>query len=252
VVAHHLGVPPETVVAHVGRSSYPPGPASGGSVTSRFTAPRMFSAANKARDRLLDLVAAEWSADRAALVIQDGYVSSGNRKMSWQDSCRLIPEGRITVSESDEGEFWKEPTGSEAVQFAEVEVDTETGIIRVIKIVALQEMGLPVNRLMAENQIVGAVIQGMSFALFEDRILDRQTGSMVNPNFDMYKIAGPVDVPEIVPIIWKERDDAGVNSLGEPPVIPTAGAIGCAVANALGAPVRTLPLTPARVLDAVP
>jgi xanthine dehydrogenase YagR molybdenum-binding subunit len=68
---------------------------------------------------------------------------------------------------------------------------------------------------------------------------------------DMYKIAGPKDVPEIVPIIWRSRTDAGVNSLGEPPTIPTAGAIACAVANAIGVQVRAMPLVPRNVLAAL-
>jgi xanthine dehydrogenase YagR molybdenum-binding subunit len=171
--------------------------------------------------------------------------------MNWAEACRLIPDDRLTASESEVGNFWNQPTQSEAVQFAEVEVDVETGIVRVAKIVALQEMGQPVNRLTAENQVIGAVIQGLSYALFENRILDRRTGAMVNANMDQYRVAGPVDIPEIVPILWKERDDAWVNSLGEPPVIPTAGAIATAVADAIGVQVRRLPLTPAQVLAAL-
>jgi xanthine dehydrogenase YagR molybdenum-binding subunit len=130
-------------------------------------------------------------------------------------------------------------------------VDTETGIIRVNKIVALQNVGLPVNRNTIENQITGAVIQGLSFCLFEDRILNRQTGTMVNANLDMYKIAGPVEVPEIVPVIWREDREVSVNSLGEPPIVPTAGAIATAVANAIGTQVRSMPLTPDKVLAAL-
>jgi xanthine dehydrogenase YagR molybdenum-binding subunit len=139
------------------------------------------------------------------------------------------------------------------VQFAEVDVDVETGIVQVKKVVALQEVGLPVNRHTIENQITGAVIQGLSFCLFEDRILNRQTGAMVNPNMDMYKIAGPKDVPEIIPIIWRSRpnEQVGVNSLGEPPCVPTPGAIACAVANAIGVQVRTMPLVSRNVLAAL-
>jgi xanthine dehydrogenase YagR molybdenum-binding subunit len=68
---------------------------------------------------------------------------------------------------------------------------------------------------------------------------------------DMYKIAGPLDVPEIIPVIWRSNKDSGVNSLGEPPVVPMPGAIGCAVANAIGVRVRSMPITPATVLTAL-
>jgi xanthine dehydrogenase YagR molybdenum-binding subunit len=250
-VASQLGVSRDKITAKVGVSTYPPGPASGGSVTSRFTAPKAFGAAEQAREAVLKLVAKEWNVEPARLTLQDNVISDGTRKMPWEKACRLITSDRLTFSESENGEFWKEPTGSEGVQFFEVAVDTETGIVRVVKVVAIQSCGLPVNRNTVENQITGGVIQGISFALFEDRILNGLTGAMVNPNMEMYKIAGTQDVPEIVPVIWRARPDVGVNSLGEPPVIPPPGAIGCAVANAIGVRIRSIPITPAKVLAAL-
>ena len=250
-VAWRLGISRQWTSVKVGVSTYPPGPTSGGSVTSRYTAPRAFGAAEKAREAILKLVAAEWNTDPASLTLKKDIISDGKREMPWQKACKLITQDRLTFSESEAGEYWKEPTGSEGAQFCEIAVDTETGIVRVLKIVALQDCGQAVNRRTAENQITGAIIQGISFALFENRILDRQVGSMVNPNMEMYKIAGSQDVPEIIPIIWKSRDDVGVNSLGEPPVIPMPGAIGCAVANAIGVRIRSMPITPAKVLAAL-
>jgi xanthine dehydrogenase YagR molybdenum-binding subunit len=194
----------------------------------------------------------EWGIeDPAAVTLEEGVFKANGKSMEWAKACRLMTNEQLSFTANEDGDYWKKPTGSEAVQFADVSVDTETGIIRVNKIVALQNVGLPVNRLTVENQICGAVIQGISFCLFEDRILNRQTGAMVNPNMDIYKIAGPVDVPEIVPVIWREERDVGVNSLGEPPVVPTPGAIATAVANAIGAQVRSMPLTPDKVLAAI-
>jgi xanthine dehydrogenase YagR molybdenum-binding subunit len=252
VVRTHLGLPRELVIVKVGRSDYPPGPASGGSVTSRFTAPKGFVAAEMARDAIRKLVAKEWRVeDSERIAFEDGVFKAAEKSIAWAKACRLMTEDHLAFTANEDGDFWKRPTGSEAVQFADVSVDVETGIVRVNKIVALQNVGLPVNRLTIENQICGAVIQGLSFCLFEDRILNRQTGAMVNPNMDMYKIAGPVEVPEIIPVIWREERDVGVNSLGEPPVVPTPGAIATAVANAIGSPVRSMPLTPDKVLAAV-
>jgi xanthine dehydrogenase YagR molybdenum-binding subunit len=252
VVRTQLGLPRELLVVKVGRGDYPPGPASGGSTTSRATAPKAFVAADNARDAVRQLVAKEWSIDDPATIsLENGAFKSGDKSMEWKKACRLMMQAHLAVSADEDGNYWKKPTGSEAVQFADVSVDTETGIIRVNKIVALQNVGLPVNRSTIENQITGAVIQGLSFCLFEDRILNRQTGAMVNANMDMYKIAGPVDVPEIVPVIWREEREVSVNSLGEPPVVPTPGAIATAVANAIGAPVRSMPLTPDKVLAAI-
>ena len=246
-------IPRKLVVARVGDSSLPPGPASGGSVTSRFVAPKAFNAALQARQVLLKLVSVEWGGvDPATLRVTAGEVTSTDgRSMSWEKACKLISGDRLTITTSEDGPFWKAPTGSEAVQFVDLTVDVETGIVRVRRIVALQEVGLPVNRSALENQITGGVIQGLSFCLFEDRILNRQTGAPVNANMDFYKIAGSMDIPEITTVLWRSREDSGVNSVGEPPVIPTPGAIACAVANAIGRRVTTMPLTPAKILAAL-
>jgi len=252
VVRTHLGLPRELLVVKVGRADYPKGPASGGSMTSRATAPKAFMAAEMARDGVRKLVAKEWGLeDSSGIKLEGGAFKTDGNSMEWAKACRLMMDDHLSYTANEDGEFWKKPTGSEAVQFADVSVDTETGIIRVNKVVALQNVGLPVNRNTIENQITGAIIQGLSFCLFEDRILNRQTGTMVNPNMDMYKIAGSVDVPEIVPIIWREEREVSVNSLGEPPIVPTAGAIATAVANAIGTQVRSMPLTPDKVLAAL-
>ncbi len=205
----------------------------------------------------LEMLFANWWLRNGALddpdriAFKEGVFKADEKSIDWQKACRLMTEDHLSFTANEDGDYWKPPTGSEAVQFADVSVDVETGIIRVNKVVALQNVGLPVNRHTIENQITGAVIQGLSFCLFEDRILNRQTGAMVNPNMDMYKIAGPLEVPEIIPVIWREERDVGVNSLGEPPVVPTPGAIATAVANAIGTPVRSMPLTPDKVLAAV-
>jgi xanthine dehydrogenase YagR molybdenum-binding subunit len=252
VVRTHLGLPRELLVVKVGRGDLPPGPASGGSTTSRATAPKAFVAADQTKDALRQLVAKEWDMkDLAGITLERGVFKADGKSMEWKKACRLMMQDQLSFTANEDGDYWKEPTGSEAVQFADVSIDTETGIIRVNKIVALQNVGLPVNRSTIENQITGAVIQGISFCLYEDRILNRQTGAMVNPNMDAYKIAGPLEVPEIVPVIWREGREVSVNSLGEPPVVPTPGAIATAVANAIGAQVRSMPLTPDKVLAAV-
>jgi xanthine dehydrogenase YagR molybdenum-binding subunit len=252
VVRTHLGLPRELLVVKVGRGDLPPGPASGGSVTSRTTAPKGFMAAEMARDGVFKLVAKEWRLDNTlGLKLEGGAIHGDGKSIDWKKACQLMTDDHLSFTTDEDGPFRKKPTESEAVQFAEVLVDVETGVIRVARVVALQNVGLPVNRHTIENQICGAVIQGLSFCLFEDRILNRQTGAMVNSDMNMYKIAGPLDVPEIVPIIWREERDVGVNSLGEPPVIPTAGAIATAVANAIGVQVRSMPLTPDKVLAAL-
>jgi xanthine dehydrogenase YagR molybdenum-binding subunit len=136
------------------------------------------------------------------------------------------------------------------VQFADVEVDVETGVTRIRRIACVQDCGLIMDRLTAESQCSGGITMGIGFALFEDRRLDRVTGQMVNPNMEFYRLPGPSDMPEI-DLTLVDQPERGVVGLGEPPTISTAAAIANAVSNAIGARIRHLPITPANVLAAL-
>jgi xanthine dehydrogenase YagR molybdenum-binding subunit len=140
------------------------------------------------------------------------------------------------------------------VQFAEVEVDTWTGIVRATEILALHDCGRVMNELSCRSQIQGGIILGTSYALMEQRVMDSKRGVMLNPNLESYKIAGALDVPGIE-IVFTEvhtgANNTGAIGIGEPATIPTAAAIACALFNAIGKPVRDLPLTPDRVLAAL-
>ena len=252
VTAHALGIDRDMVTARVGRSTYPPGPASGGSVTAPALVPALRDAAEKLVARLVEDVARAWGVRPARVRFDKGmFREPGSaRAVTWEGACGLMG----AESRTARGEVRKRHLGegdTSAVQMAEVEVDIETGVVRVLKIVAVQACGQVVNRLTAENQVAGGVIQGLSYALFEEQILDRPTGGVLNANLEQYKIAGALDIPEIQVVLDVEPGDTGVRSLGEPPIIPTAGAIANAVANATGARVRSLPITPARVLAAL-
>ncbi|MBP1606134.1 MAG: xdhA 3, partial [Acidobacteria bacterium] len=141
-------------------------------------------------------------------------------------------------------------SGTSGVQMAEVEVDVETGITKVTRIVCVQDCGLVVNRMAAETQCYGGIIMGIGFALFENRLLDRNTARMVNPNMEFYLVPGPSDVPEI-DVVLMDQPERGVIGIGEPPTISTAAAIVNAVANATGVRIRSIPITPDKVLAAL-
>ncbi|MFO0826759.1 MAG: xanthine dehydrogenase family protein molybdopterin-binding subunit [Phycisphaerales bacterium] len=245
-----LGIPLKMVNVRIGHSTLPVGPGSGGSVTTPSTAPVMQVAAEDAKKQLLAAVANLQSGDASEYDIKDAQILRGGKPvMSWKEACakiggeQIVGRGKTDQAKRGEGH-------SQGVQFVDLSVDTETGVVRVNRIVAYQACGKPIARKLAESQIIGAVIQGISYALFENRILDRNVGSMVNANLEMYKVAGPMDMPLIEPILWR-KGQTGYKSLGEPPTIPTSGAIACAVFNAIGKPVRSLPITPAKVLAAM-
>ena len=133
-------------------------------------------------------------------------------------------------------------------------MDTETGEVRVVKMVSVNDCGLPVNPLTAQNQVIGAMIQGASWALLENRILDRQVGTMVNPNLESYKILAPADMFEaksILTPVANMGNNTSTAGIGEPPIVPTLAVIANAVHNAIGVRIRELPITPDRVLAAL-
>ena len=139
--------------------------------------------------------------------------------------------------------------------FAEVEVDTRTGLIRVLRVAAAHDIGLVLNPLTAESQVAGGVTQGLSAGLFEGRVLDEFTGKTLNLNFETYKVATALDIPEL-DIYFVDRADPrmsnlGDKGLGEPPRIPSSAAIANAVYNAIGVHLRELPMTPDKVIEAL-
>jgi xanthine dehydrogenase YagR molybdenum-binding subunit len=254
LVAEHLGVPLREISVRIGHSDDPIGPASGGSMTTHNTAPAFIEAAVTAREQLLSMLADRAGGDAGEFEIAGGEIlRRGRHFASWREACSRMPREAISARGRFDGREsrYSGQGHSQAAQGVDLVVDTETGAIGISRIVAVQACGRVVCRKTAESQIIGAVTQGVSYALFEDRLLDRNTGAMVNPNFEMYKIAGMGDTPHIEPVLWIDESQTGARSLGEPPTIPTAGSIACAVYNALGVPVRDLPMTPDRVLAAL-
>ena len=99
----------------------------------------------------------------------------------------------------------------------------------------------------------GGVIMGLNYGLFEERVVDTTTGTMLNPDMEWYKLAGAADIPEIIVRAYEPDDQKarGVIGIGEPPTISTAAAIGNAVANAIGVRVSEWPMSPRNVLNAL-
>jgi xanthine dehydrogenase YagR molybdenum-binding subunit len=258
VAAEELQLPLEKVSVSIGDTRMPYGPESGGSTTTPSSAPTIRRAAYQAKKELARAIARQWKVPADSVTVQDGVVSApGDPKHSvpWAEACTLLPGQGVsaTAERADNHEdAWKRFTTG--AQFAEVEVDTATGKVRVERVVAVHDCGVPINPLATESQIQGGVIQGLSYALYEDRVLDRQTGRMVNPNVESYKIAGAMDVPEIdvtLVSVWDGINNTNSVGIGEPATVATAAAIANAVSHAVGARIRQLPITPEVVLAAV-
>jgi xanthine dehydrogenase YagR molybdenum-binding subunit len=251
ITAETMGLPLESVQAAIGDTNHPFAPGSGGSITVGSVSPTVRVAAEAARDALFAKVAPTLGVEPTALQARAGRISAKAdtaKSVSWRDACKLL--GTEPINVQSQWEKGLSDVGTSGVQFADVEVDIETGVTRVKKIVCVQDAGMIVDRLTAESQCIGGIIMGLGFALYEHRILDRNTAQMVNPNMEFYLLPGLSDVPEIdVTIV--DQPERGVVGLGEPPTISTAAAVANAVSNAIGARIRSLPVSPQTVLMAL-
>ncbi len=266
-VAEVLGLKPEAIRLRIGDTDFPAGPPSYGSRTTASITPPARTAAWRVLQSLLHEAALVLNAAPDQLVARDGRIAvrdDPSRGLSFAEAASRLRTDQISAvaSRADDYEGFRRRMGDAAlaqrdlggVQFAEVAVDTETGIIRVERVVAAQDCGRPINPRQIESQVQGGVLMGVSYALFEDRILDQHTGRMVNPNLEQYKLLGSRESPEIDVIILEDyRANSATDAYGiaEPSNIPTAPAIANAVYNAIGVRIRSLPMTPAVVLAAL-
>jgi xanthine dehydrogenase YagR molybdenum-binding subunit len=259
VAADTLGIPLDAIQLNIGDSTYPPSGGSGGSTTIGGVTSSTRRAAVDARAALLARVAPALNAQPEQLECVNGTVQvkgDSGKSLSWKEACSKLGAMPVTVRGKNP-DTSKPPdltnSGVGGVQMAEVEVDKETGIVKVRKMVAVQDCGLVIDLKTAESQCYGGLIMGISYALFEEKIMDQGTGRMLNPDMEFYRLAGLSDIPELVVhmMTGKGYDERGAIGLGEPPVISPGAAISNAVANAIGVRVPFLPLTPDRVLAAL-
>lgn len=228
-----------------------------GSITTASVGPAVRVAALQARARLLEAAAELLELDAARLEVSDGVVRV-------RDDDRMLTFAQIGKKLGDvmiigQGSRGANPENTAicafAAQFAEVEVNVETGHVRVLHITSAHDSGRIINPTLAESQLEGGIIQGLGYALFEERVLDASLGVPLNPTTHDYKIPTAADVPEIDAFFVESADvvanHTGARGIAEAPIIPTAPAIANAVADALQVEIGEIPLTPWRILAAV-
>lgn len=256
VLAETFGLGVEQVKVHIGDSRYPQSGPSGGSTTVGGVASSTRRAAQDALAEVFSKLAPELGVAPEDLEAGGGRVyvaSEPSRGMAWRDAASRIGVAPITVSGRNPGPGQLTDGGVGGCQMADVSVDVETGVVKINRLVAVQDVGLVVNMKLAESQVFGALIMGASSALFEERVPDPLTGRLLNPDMEFYKLAGIGDVGEfrVHVMTGPGYDERGVIGMGEPPVISPVAAIGNAIANATGVRVTRAPFTPDRVLAAL-
>jgi xanthine dehydrogenase YagR molybdenum-binding subunit len=266
-VAEVLGLRPEQVTVRIGDTEFPGGgPSYGSRMTASITPPAR-TAAWRVLRVLLGEAALALNAGIDELAARNGTIvvrGDPSRNILFHDAAARLRTDRISAvaSRSDDYAGFRRRMTDAAlakqdlggVQFAEVTVDTETGTVRVERVVAVQDCGRPINPRQVESQVHGGVLMGISYALYENRILDQHTGRMVNPNLEQYKLVGSEETPQIEVVVlenYQGQSATDAYGIAEPSNIATAPAIANAIYNAIGIRMRSLPITPAAVLAAL-
>jgi len=258
VVAEEFGIPPSSVVIRIGDTRYPIGPDSGGSVTTGSISPAARNAAYQAKQKLFVAVASKLGTTPDNLAVQNGRVIFKNdpsHSFTVRQVTAKLPTDEISAQATRVADYSKDRITYGGVDYVELAVDTETGRVHIEKVFGAHDCGRPINPMGVISQINGGILQGISYALFEQRIMDRNAGYMLNANLENYKILGAREVPEIEIalvenyIAQSSTDAAGIGESAG--IITLAAAIGNAFYNATGVRMRKIPMTPANVLTAL-
>ncbi len=258
VVAETLGIPMSGIQVNMGNNKFPPDNPSGGSTTIGGISSSSRDAATNALNAMFAKVASGLGVGAEQLEARGGNIreiGKPDNNMTWKKACALLGSNPIKGTGSNPTSDGTKLDNSQVggCQMADVSVDIETGVVTINEMVAVQDIGTIVNLKCAESQVHGALIMGVTYALYEEAIYDRTTGKMLNADMEFYRLAGHADVGKLTVHMMQteEHYSRGVIGLGEPPVISPGAAISNAVANAIGVRVPTLPMTPDRVLAAL-
>ncbi|MGP8243959.1 MAG: xanthine dehydrogenase family protein molybdopterin-binding subunit [Bryobacteraceae bacterium] len=256
VVAEELGVPLSRIqIEHADTGTTQYTGASGGSKTVMVDSPAVRAAALEVKANLLEMAAEQLKVPIADLALKGGEIvaAAASKKVAVKDLEQLRAQ-QVVVGVGQRG---PNPTDKAikpfATHFAEVEVNRHTGELRVVRMLAMQDSGRVMNLLTYRNQVFGGLIMGIGFAMTEKRLLDSQTGKMVNANFHDYKIPTAKDVPadlvcHPIDLHDTECDTTGTKGLGEPATIPAAAAIANAVYHATGIRITEAPISLAKIV----
>ncbi|WP_434731240.1 xanthine dehydrogenase family protein molybdopterin-binding subunit [Thermogladius sp. KZ2Tp1] len=267
IVSEILGVPPENVRVVFGTTEAPDTGATHASRGTGIGGIGVEVAAGKIRERLARLAGDILGVEPDKLVFRDGRVyprDNPEKYVRWVDLVReayakgvelsatgyfFLPKGRF---DDTVGQGFAYPAFSYIVVVSEVEVDTETGVVRVLRVWPALASGRIISPVQVEGQVEGAVVQGIGYTLYEQLVFDEK-GSILNADFTDYVLPTVMEVPEVEKPVYVEDvykyGAMGAKGVGEMALIPIPASIANAVSHALGVNVTRLPITPEYVLE---
>jgi CO/xanthine dehydrogenase Mo-binding subunit len=256
IAAEALGIPLNQIQLTNGDTDVTPySVGESGSRTTSFTGPAVIAAAEDVRRQIFALAAGQLKVKAEELDLRDGEVFVKTNPAQKLPLARVVARageliGRATTNPEFKGVEGK----SFAAHFAEVEVDTWTGHVKITRYVAAHDSGTILNRLPAESQIMGGVVQGIGMAFTEELITDRLTGIPINPNYRDAKVPTHLETPEVEVIFIEHYDPYGPfggKVVGEPPITAAVATVANAIFNATGRRFKELPITPDKIVRAV-
>jgi xanthine dehydrogenase molybdenum-binding subunit len=256
IAAEALGIPLNQLQLTNGDTDVTPySVGESGSRTTAFTGPAVIAAAEDVRRQIFNLAAGQLKVKPDELDLREGQVFVKT------DPSQKIPLGRAVrnagelIGRATTNPAFKDVEGkSFSAHFAEVEVDTWTGHVKITRYVAAHDSGTILNRLPAESQIKGGVIQGVGMAFSEELLIDRVTAIPINPNYRDAKVPTHLEAPEVEVIFIEHADPYGPfggKVVGEPPITAAVATIANAIFNATGRRFKELPITPDKIVRAL-
>jgi CO/xanthine dehydrogenase Mo-binding subunit len=266
IASEVLAVEMERISVHFGDSALTP--LAGTTTATRqllMSGNATYEAAVMLRDQLIGAIAAETGQPTEALSMTPDGISGPDGTMALTAALQVCrrrnvpiealgtffgPKGKEVSRDLDGERLF--PDFTFGTHLADVEVDLDTGQVRVLRYIAAHDVGRAINPLSVEGQIAGAAVQGIGQALLEDVVV--QDGVNLTGGFFQYLIPTAMDVPDIEAVVLESGEGLGpfgARGIGEPPIGPPLAAISSAIADAVGARPTTLPITPERVLDAI-
>jgi xanthine dehydrogenase molybdenum-binding subunit len=254
IVAETLGLRYNDVAGQFADTEITPFAHSTSGSTTTFTSGlAALQAAEDARNQILETASRLLETDRGGLEIRDGRVCSRDVPELHIPLGHVVArrEGRMVTGRANvQAGSRTHIINSFAAHFSEVEVDPETGVVRVLRYVAVHDSGRIVHPEAARGQIVGGVVQALGYTLMEETPLDPENGAPLACNLQDFKIPNLLDFPVIEPVLIEYHDPVGpygAKGLGEPPLVPVAPAVANAVYDAVGVRICELPITAEKV-----
>jgi len=255
IAAEALGIPLNQIQLTNGDTDVTPySVGESGSRTTAFTGPAVIAAAEDVRRQIFALGAGQLKVKVEELDLRDGEVFVKVNPSQKLPLGRVVSRAGEIIGRATTNPSFKDVEGkSFAAHFAEVEVDSGTGHVKITRYVAAHDSGTIINRLPAESQIMGGVMQGIGMAFTEELIIDKLTATPINPNYRDAKVPTHLEAPNVEVIFIEHYDPYGPfggKVVGEPPITAAVATIANAIFNATGKRIKELPITPDKILQA--